>query len=308
MFEISASTPPTVARGLIPDIAFLMNTTTNTAMEAMIDCAKGATDFEVTHCYFDTQSSVGTTDVVAIRHGPPTNDLDNAWFRINSNDCRRMALLMSQGGNANRGTIAFNKTFYGGDGTTMLPCVNLYGDVRGCTVMNNNFEGRSNAVRLHGTGGYADYNMFLANVGEDTSSDNNPVDHLTGSCQGNMFIGGYCSSASVEPDGIGTWVHFDSANASKNIVIKGDASLTGETLNKTKIIDSLTTLQVRNTIINHTGPLLKYKGPGAGTTISDSDFPSGYANGNMAVGHNTTSGVSSLWVRANGTWKSVALS
>lgn len=52
---------------------------------------------------------------------------------------------------------------------------------------------------------------------------------------------------------------------------------------------------------------VKYKSA-AGATISDADYASTPPNGTIAIAHNTTTGKSYLYGRANGAWKSVEIS
>lgn len=50
-----------------------------------------------------------------------------------------------------------------------------------------------------------------------------------------------------------------------------------------------------------------YYESGAGAVVTDGDFAATPANGTLAVAHDTTSGNSFLYARANGTWKKVQI-
>jgi hypothetical protein len=147
-------------------------------------------------------------------------------------------------------------------------------------------------------GGNSDRITFLGNAGE-SPNNTNPFYDLTGSIQGCIFIGGFCTCGDNTN---GTWIRFGT-NAYNNQVI-GSFDPTGQTGWKAKLVMNNTSNRNTWWHPNHGVPLA-YKS-GAGPSFSDADFVEPQ-NGIMGIAHNTTGPADALWVRSNGAWKSVAL-
>ena len=291
---LTGSTTAVTQGNRFVDLCFIPNTSVNTALTACIR-TQANTHLWIERCAFETFDHATTWSGYAIEMHPGVSAQDNAWHRIVGCACARMPFYKAvTGSNFNRSLIGWNAVAY----TGALAAVHFQGDWLGGTVIANSIEGACPAFVLDA--GLADSNVFLGNSGEQNDANLYPYYDVNSSADGNIFIGGFCTN----PGQTGTWIDFASTTA-QNVVINPNVTIAGTSGYKRKFTDN--TAKKSNFLFAQYGLAPKLTEGAGKTALVDSDWHVTPENGAWGFVRNTSDDVLRLSVRANGTWRQVAL-